>query len=934
VALSIGELVGYVDLDASAAEKSAGGIGSMLENLGGQWGKVLGAVGAGGALAFGAGLVAGMDAEVGSDMLAASLGGGEKMAARYGDIAGKVYSDGFGAGLEDVNAAMGAVVTSIKGMRGASDKEVQRMTEKAMTYADVIGIDVTRAAQVAGNMVNNGLAKNGGQAFDLLMKASQKVPVQLREDVLDATDEYGQFFTQVGIDGPKAMGMLAAGAAKGMYGIDKTGDAIKEFTIRATDMSTSTKGAYEAVGLDAKKMTDDLLAGGDRGSKAFDKVVGGLLKIENPAKRANTAIALFGTPLEDIGVKDIPAFLQSMQNGEKGLGKFAGSVDKAGQTAYDNASSNLSMFTRTLKTGFVELIGGSVLPKVNELTGSLATGLGPAVSAVTDFLSEHSNVVKPIVAVLAGLAGGALLVVGAIKAWTIVQGILNTVMAMNPIGLVVIAIAGLAAGLVYAYKKSETFRNIVDGAMSAVRDAAAATFGWFKRKWPLLLAIITGPIGLAVYAVVKNWDKIKSASSTAWNAIKGAVTGALDNVQGAISGLSAIPGKVADWFGRAKQSASDKLGDMVAYVKGIPGKITSGLGDLGGLLKDAGQKVIQGLIDGITDKVADLRDKLQSVTKLIPDWKGPAETDKKLLRKNGQLIMQGLMDGIEDGTGGLKALLAQITDDLGKGKLAKVEKAVSAEYARGLRIARKRRKLAKELETARGALEDAIKLRDDLFDSVKSGALSFGSALTVDTGDEPLTGGVVVKHMQDRLAQVEKFRQDMAALLAQGLDKTTYLEMIEKGVEGAGAMAAVLVQDPAAVTAIAGLSSQLQTAADGLAADASTSMYQAGVDTAQAVVDGLELDEAALQTKAQKIAEQIRKALADALGVAIDDATGAGGDGGKGKGGKGKGKDRDKDRDKSRNGREAPMIGTVIQRPNESADELAERLWFKTRTRG
>ena len=45
---------------------------------------------------------------------------------------------------------------------------------------------------------------------------------------------------------------------------------------------------------------------------------------------------------------------------------------------------------------------------------------------------------------------------------------LNAALSANPIGLVVIAIAALVAGLIYAYQHSATFRAIVQGAMKAV----------------------------------------------------------------------------------------------------------------------------------------------------------------------------------------------------------------------------------------------------------------------------------------------------------------------------------------------------------------------------------------------------------------------------------------------------------------------------------
>lgn len=51
------------------------------------------------------------------------------------------------------------------------------------------------------------------------------------------------------------------------------------------------------------------------------------------------------------------------------------------------------------------------------------------------------------------------------------QWLLNAAMSANPIGAVVILIVALVAGLILAYKKSETFREIVDGAMKLVKKA-------------------------------------------------------------------------------------------------------------------------------------------------------------------------------------------------------------------------------------------------------------------------------------------------------------------------------------------------------------------------------------------------------------------------------------------------------------------------------
>src|SRR3546814_18759321 len=82
-------------------------------------------------------------------------------------------------------------------------------------------------------------------------------------------------------------------------------------------------------------------------------------------------------------------------------------------------------------------------------------------------------------------------------AWAAAQWLLNAAMAANPVGLVILAIAALVAIVIVAYQKSETFRKIVGKAFEWVQKAAASAWEWIKGNWPLLLAIITGPIGLA-----------------------------------------------------------------------------------------------------------------------------------------------------------------------------------------------------------------------------------------------------------------------------------------------------------------------------------------------------------------------------------------------------------------------------------------------------
>jgi hypothetical protein len=156
------------------------------------------------------------------------------------------------------------------------------------------------------------------------------VPIQFRAELLEAITEYSQFFNQIGIDGPEAFALLAEGAALGQYGIDKTGDAIKEFGIRAIDTSTATADAFKTLNLDLDATQTAIAGGGEAAEEAFRQIVQGLDDIEDPAEQAQTAIALFGTPIEDLGNEQLPVFITALANGTTGLKDFEGATKEAG----------------------------------------------------------------------------------------------------------------------------------------------------------------------------------------------------------------------------------------------------------------------------------------------------------------------------------------------------------------------------------------------------------------------------------------------------------------------------------------------------------------------------------------------------------------------------------------------------------------------------
>jgi hypothetical protein len=101
---------------------------------------------------------------------------------------------------------------------------------------------------------------------------------------------------------------------------------------------------------------------------------------------------------------------------------------------------------------------------------------------------------------------------------------LDGAMDANPVGLIVIGVVALAGAFYLAYTKIRWFHN-------AVND----TFSFIAKHWPLLLAILTGPIGLATLEIVKHWDTIKKGASDVLRFLGGIATGIANLIIGAIN---------------------------------------------------------------------------------------------------------------------------------------------------------------------------------------------------------------------------------------------------------------------------------------------------------------------------------------------------------------------------------------------------------------
>jgi phage-related protein len=209
-----------------------------------------------------------------------------------------------------------------------------------------------------------------------------------------------------------------------------------------------------------------------------------------------------------------------------------------------------------------------ILSGVAPVVGLLATALGVALTAITglvDFIGRHTttfSILAGAIGVLAAVtaahnaamtvaaAGGlaryiagvvqasrVMKIVSAVtKAWAAVQWLLNVAMSANPIGLVIIAIAALVAGVIFAYRHFSGFRDVVNTVGAALKGAFLASVEAVKTAvgavGDFLVAFGAGFKAKVVDPIVSAWGGVVAGTRNAWEAVKTAVSNAWSAIGG------------------------------------------------------------------------------------------------------------------------------------------------------------------------------------------------------------------------------------------------------------------------------------------------------------------------------------------------------------------------------------------------------------------
>jgi tape measure domain-containing protein len=218
-------------------------------------------------------------------------------------------------------------------------------------------------------------------------------------------------------------------------------------------------------------------------------------------------------------------------------GQFYNGMLEASQTFNGRLSTlkdNVAALTGELTSGLFTALG-DIIVKANELVVSITEDdakmaalketigvLTAAVVSVTAAVLSYKATVAATTTITALCTAATTAKAAADKAaesgakgLAVAQAALNAVMKANTVGIVVSAVAALAAGLVTAYHTSETFRNIVNGAFQAVARIAQSTIGAAIGWLDKLSYRLNSFLGKDGYTGFDSYDDYKASKTPA-----------------------------------------------------------------------------------------------------------------------------------------------------------------------------------------------------------------------------------------------------------------------------------------------------------------------------------------------------------------------------------------------------------------------------------
>ena len=486
------------------------------------------------------------------------------------------------------------------------DKGLGRAKEKALSFGDVLKANVLSGAIVKGFQKLSGAVKNMSGQF-----------IESAANVKAETSAFEQTFGTLGDEASAAIGRVAnesgilqtrlntLGSKIYAFARSSGGDTTESMSLmeRALKAAADSAAYYDTSVEQATETLQSFL----KGNFANDAALG--LSATETTRNA-AAMELFGQKYNDLSeIQKQETLLKMVEDSQR----LSGAMGQAAREAdgWENVLGNLKETWRQFQANAGAPFLESLIPIIQKITTAFQGWINSVdwdtfTANITGFVNTVLDNGDTIISVIAGIATDFVAwnvasiiqgVVGAIKAFqaanegaTIAQAALNLVMNANPIGIVITAVAALAASVIALWHTNDDFRNAVISAWEKIKDTISNAVASIRT-------FFTETIPNAGRTAVKWFQSIPDQMrDVGRNLLMGLWNGISDKIAWLKSKVTGVVDTIQSWF-------TGKRG----FDEHSPSKWSNGVA----------KYVMQGMADGFENGLPSLMDSVGGVTDRI-----------------------------------------------------------------------------------------------------------------------------------------------------------------------------------------------------------------------------------------------------------------------------------------------------------------------------
>ena len=407
----------------------------------------------------------------------------------------------------------GAAIGEVNTRFGLTGDALEKLSGQFIKFAKLNDTDVSSSIDnVQAAMTAFGVpAHQAASALDILNKAAQDTGVDVTKLTGDMTSNAAAL---------QEMGFRFNGAAGFLAKMNKNG-------LDSGTVLTGMKKALQKATKEGKTM-----------SQALQEIQTSIAGAKSDTEALQIATNLFGSKAAPALVKAIKEGRLSFDELSNAVQNTAGSVSKT----FENTLDPVDEFKMALNE--IKIVGAELVTAAAPMIKKVAHGLKKGISDLRKWWEglsplQQETVIK--IGAIVAAAGPLLIVVGKITTavgsiMTLapkIVGLIGTVktalsglwavLAANPIGLVIAAVAALAAGFTYLWRTSESFRNFWIGLWDNIKVIAKTVGDALVSAWKTVTD-----------TAVKLWTGLKDRLASIWDGIKNKATAVWDGITGFI----------------------------------------------------------------------------------------------------------------------------------------------------------------------------------------------------------------------------------------------------------------------------------------------------------------------------------------------------------------------------------------------------------------